>query len=95
MVEDPMNRSLSTAVAYEKCQARRESNSTSVRRRVSDAEEQMDSYTGYQRICYLLAKLKPALCTPIITYHEVPRRRENLVPLPRGLSVLTSVATLY
>jgi hypothetical protein len=90
----PYESQLEHSRGLRKCQARRESNSTSVRRRISNAEEQVDPYTGYQRTCHLLAKLKPVLCTPIITYHEVPRRRENLVPLPRGLSVLTSVATL-
>jgi hypothetical protein len=32
-------------------------------------------------MCYLLAKLKPTLRTSIISYHEVLKRREDLISL--------------
>ena len=48
-------------------------------------EEQMDAYTPTQRTRHLLAKLKPALRTAIITYHKVPKKREDLVSLATRL----------
>jgi hypothetical protein len=45
----------------------------------------MDLYTPEQHTCYLLAKLKPALRTAIIMYHDVPKRREDLVSLATRL----------
>ena len=45
----------------------------------------MDAYTPTQRTRYLLAKLKPALRTAIITYYKVPKKRKDLVSLTTRL----------
>jgi len=45
----------------------------------------MDLYTPKQRTHHLLAKLKPALRTLIVTHYEVPKRREDLVSLATRL----------
>ena len=41
----------------------------------------MSPYTEEQRTRYLLAKLKPKLRTTIVTYYEIPSKRDNLVVL--------------
>jgi hypothetical protein len=41
----------------------------------------MALYTNKQRTRYLLVKLKPILRTSIISYYEVPKRREDLISL--------------
>jgi len=45
----------------------------------------MDAYTPTQQTCYLLTKLKPALCTAIIMYYKVLKKREDLVSLATRL----------
>jgi hypothetical protein len=45
----------------------------------------MAPYTNKQRTRHLLAKLKPVLRTSIISYHEVPKRREDLISLATRL----------
>jgi hypothetical protein len=41
----------------------------------------MAPYTNEQRTRHLLAKLKPMLRISIISYHKVPKRREDLISL--------------
>jgi hypothetical protein len=80
-VEDPVNRSLSTTVAYKTA---RQGDGQTVQAFVTELatlEEQMDLYTLEQCTFHLLAKLKPALRIAIIMYHDVPKRREDLVSL--------------
>jgi hypothetical protein len=56
----------------------------------------MDPYTPKQHTRYLLAKLKPMLRTLIVTYYEVPKRREDLVSLATRLkSTGTYVEVAY
>jgi len=45
----------------------------------------MDAYTPTQQTRHLLTKLKPTLCTAIITYYEVLKKREDLVSLATRL----------
>ena len=45
----------------------------------------MQPYTPEQRTRHLLAKLKPALRTSIITHHDVPQKREDLISLATWL----------
>jgi hypothetical protein len=84
-VEDPVNRSLSTTVAYETARQGDGQTVQAFATELATLEEQMDPYTADQRTRHLLAKLKPALRTAIITYHEVPKRREDLVSLATRL----------
>lgn len=84
-VEDPVNRSLSTTVAYETARQGEGQSVQAFATELATLEEQMDPYTAEQRTRHLLAKLKPALRTAIITYHEVPKRREDLVSLATRL----------
>lgn len=84
-VEDPVNRSLSTTVAYESARQSEGQTVQAFATELATLEEQMDAYTPAQRTRHLLAKLKPALRTAIITYHEVPKRREDLVSLATRL----------
>jgi hypothetical protein len=84
-VEDPVNRSLSTTVAYESARQGEGQTVQAFATELATLEEQMDAYTPTQRTRHLLAKLKPALRTAIITYHEVPKRREDLVSLATRL----------
>ncbi|KAM0708837.1 hypothetical protein Q7P35_005490 [Cladosporium inversicolor] len=84
-VEDPVNRSLSTTVAYESARQGEGQTAQAFATELATLEEQMDPYTPAQRTRHLLAKLKPALRTAIITYHEVPKRREDLVSLATRL----------
>jgi len=80
-VEDPTNRTLSTIVAYE--QARQTDTQTvqAFATYLATLEDQMEPYTPTQRAYHLLAKLKPALRTSIVTHHDVPAKREELVSL--------------
>jgi hypothetical protein len=84
-VEDPVNRSLSTTVAYETARQGDGQTVQAFATELATLEEQMDPYTPEQRTRHLLAKLKPALRTAIITYHDVPKRREDLVSLATRL----------
>lgn len=84
-VEDPVNRSLSTTVAYEVAKQGENQTVQAFATELATLKEQMDPYTAEQRTRHLLAKLKPALRTAIITYHEVPKRREDLVSLATRL----------
>jgi hypothetical protein len=84
-VEDPVNRSLSITVAYEVAKQGEGQSVQAFATELATLEEQMDPYTPAQRTRHLLAKLKPALRTAIITYHEVPKRREDLVSLATRL----------
>jgi hypothetical protein len=84
-VEDPMNRSLSTTVAYETARQADNQTAQAFATELATLEEQMDPYTPEQRTRHLLAKLKPALRTLIVTYHKVPKRREDLVSLATRL----------
>jgi hypothetical protein len=84
-VEDPVNRSLSTTVAYESARQGEGQTVQAFATELATLEEQMDAYTPTQRTRHLLAKLKPALRTAIITYHEVPKKREDLVSLATRL----------
>ena len=57
----------------------------------------MSLYTEEQRTRYLLAKLKPALRTAIVTYYALPTKREDLVVLATRLEAASkrdSLATL-
>ena len=51
----------------------------------------MSKYIEEQRNCYLLAKLKPALCTNIVTYYKVLVICEALISLVTRLE--TSLRT--
>ncbi len=51
----------------------------------------MSKYIEEQRNCHLLAKLKPALCTNIVTYYEVLVIREALISL--AIRLKTSLRT--
>jgi hypothetical protein len=84
-VEDPVNRSLSTTVAYETARQADGQTVQAFATELATLEEQMDPYTPAQRTRHLLAKLKRELRTAIITYHEVPKRREDLVSLATRL----------
>jgi hypothetical protein len=84
-VEDPVNRTLSTIVAYETARQGDHQSVQAFAAELATLEEQMEPYTPVQRTRHLLAKLKPALRTGIITYHEVPQRREDLVSLATRL----------
>jgi hypothetical protein len=84
-VEDPVNRSLSTTVAYEMARQGEGQTAQAFATELATLEEQMDPYTPAQRTRHLLAKLKRELRTAIITYHEVPKRREDLVSLATRL----------
>jgi hypothetical protein len=84
-VEDPVNRSLSTTVAYETARQADNQTAQAFATELATLEEQMDPYTPEQRTRHLLAKLKPALRTLIVTHHEVPKRREDLVSLATRL----------
>jgi hypothetical protein len=84
-VEDPVNRSLSTTVAYKTARQGDGQNVQAFATELATLEEQMDPYTPEQRTRHLLAKLKPALRTAIISYHEVPKRREDLISLATRL----------
>jgi hypothetical protein len=84
-VEDPVNRSLSTTVAYEMARQGEGQTAQAFATELATLEEQMDPYTPPQRTRHLLAKLKRELRTAIITYHEVPKRREDLVSLATRL----------
>jgi hypothetical protein len=84
-VEDPVNRSLCTTVSYEVAKQGEGQSVQAFATELATLEEQMDSYTPAQRTRHLLAKLKPALRTAIITYCEVPKRREDLVSLATRL----------
>jgi hypothetical protein len=84
-VEDPVNRSLSTTVAYETARQGDSQTAQAFATELATLEEQMDPYTPEQRTRHLLAKLKPALRTLIVTHHEVPKRREDLVSLATRL----------
>jgi hypothetical protein len=84
-VEDPVNRSLSTTVAYKTARQADGQTVQAFAIELATLEEQMDPYTPAQRTRHLLAKLKRELCTAIITYHEVPKRREDLVSLATRL----------
>lgn len=84
-VEDPANRTLSTIVAYESARQGENQTVQAFATELATLEEQMDPYTPAQRTRHLLAKLKPALRTSIITHHDVPQRREDLISLATRL----------
>ena len=48
-------------------------------------EEQIDPYTPEQRTRHLLAKLKPAVRTSIMTQQVVPIKRDELISLATRL----------
>lgn len=84
-VEDPVNRSLSVTVAYEAARQGEHQSAQAFATELATLEEQMQPYTPEQRARHLLAKLKPALRKAIISYHDVPVRREDLVSLATRL----------
>jgi hypothetical protein len=84
-VEDPVNRSLSTTISYENARQGEQQSAQAFATELATIEEQMAPYTNEQRTRHLLAKLKPALRTSIISYHEVPKRREDLISLATRL----------
>jgi hypothetical protein len=76
-----VNRSLSTTISYENARQGEQQSSQAFATELITIEEQMAPYTNEQRTRYLLVKLKPALRTSIISYYEVPKRREDLISL--------------
>jgi hypothetical protein len=67
-VEDPVNRSLSTTISYENARQGEQQSAQAFAIELATIEEQMAPYTNEQRTRHLLAKLKPALRTSIISY---------------------------
>lgn len=80
-VEDPVNRSISVTLSYEKAVQKEGQSIQSFAADLATIEEQMAPYTEEQRVRHLLAKLTPALRTAIIKYHTVPTTRQDLVSL--------------
>jgi hypothetical protein len=84
-VEDPVNCSLSTTISYESARQGEQQTAQAFATELATIEERMEPYSNEQRTRHLLAKLKPALRQSIISYHEVPKRREDLVSLATRL----------
>ena len=84
-VEDPVSRLLSVTVAYEAARQIENQTVQAFASELATLEEQTDAYTPAQRTRHLLAKLKLALRKAIITVHQVPKRREDLVSLATRL----------
>jgi len=84
-VEDPANRSLTVTLAYEDAKQGDNQTAQAFASALTTLEEQMSPYTEEQRTRHLLAKLKPALRTAIVTYHALPTKREDLVVLATRL----------
>jgi hypothetical protein len=80
-----MNRSLSTTISYENARQGEQQSAQAFATELATIEEQIAPYTNEQRTRYLLAKLKPTLRTSIISYYEVPKRREDLISLTTRL----------
>jgi len=84
-VEDPANRALTVTLSYENAKQGEAQSAQSFGAELATLEEQMDAYTPAQRTRHLLAKLRPQLRTAIVTYHDIPHRREDLISLATRL----------
>ncbi|KAI7299780.1 hypothetical protein KC315_g17471 [Hortaea werneckii] len=88
-VEDPVNRSLSVMLAYESARQGEHQTTHAFATELATLEEQLSAYTPEQRTRHLLAKLRYPLRTAIMTHHEVPTRRQDLVSLATRLEAAT------
>ncbi|KAI7171343.1 hypothetical protein KC316_g11060 [Hortaea werneckii] len=84
-VEDPANRSLSVMLAYESARQGEHQSTHAFATELATLEEQLSAYTPEQRTRHLLAKLRHPLRTAIMTHHEVPTRRQDLISLATRL----------
>lgn len=84
-VEDPVNRALSVAIAYDTAKQGDSQTAQAFATELATLEEQVEPYTEAQRTRHLLAKLKPALRRAIISYHNVPTTRSELISLATRL----------
>ena len=80
-VGDPVNRSISVTLAYDRAQQKDGQSVKSFASEIDVLEDQMPPYSEAQRVRHFLAKLKPALRDAIIAYHKVPELRSELVAL--------------
>lgn len=91
-VEDPANRTLSVTVAYEEARQKENQSVSAFAAELATLEDQMDPYTPAQRTRHLLAKLRPALRLNIVTHHDPPQRREDLVSLATRLETASKAS---
>lgn len=84
-VEDPVNRSLTVGVQYEQAKQTDSQSVQAFAAELATIEEQMEPYTPAQRVRHLLVKLRPSLRTAVVTYHDIPKTREELVSLATRL----------
>jgi hypothetical protein len=80
-----MNRSLSITISYKNAKQGEQQSAQAFAIELTTIKEQIALYTNKQRMRYLLAKLKPVLRMSIISYHKVPKRREDLISLTTRL----------
>lgn len=84
-VEDPVNRGLTVAKAYEKAKQGEGQTAQSFAAYLATLEEQMEPYTPAQRMQHLLVKLREPLCDAITVFHEMPKTRDALISLATRL----------
>ena len=84
-VEDPANRTLSVTVSYEEAKQKEHQTVAAFATELATLEDQMEPYTPEQRTRHLLAKLRPSLRLTIVTHHDPPQRREDLISLATRL----------
>lgn len=84
-VEDPANRSLTIARAYEDAYQRSDQTAASFAAYLATLEDQMEPYTPAQRMRHLLVKLRRSLGDSITVYHQLPETRDDLISLATRL----------
>jgi hypothetical protein len=90
-----MNRSLSTTISYKNAKQGEQQSAQAFTIELATIKEQIALYTNEQRTRHLLAKLKPALRTSIISYYKVPKRREDLISLATRLESASRGRDIY
>ena len=85
LVEDPVNRQLSTAQAYMDTSQNKTQSVHSFAAYLDNLKAQLPPYTEAQRVNHFLTKLRPSICQALTNYQDLPTTRNSLKALTAHL----------
>lgn len=94
LVEDPVNRGISTAIKYEEARQRPGQSAQTFATYLEMLEGELTAYSEEHRVQHFLAKLQPELRSKVITYPEIPQTRSALVALASRIEQANSSKSL-
>ncbi|ELR03689.1 hypothetical protein GMDG_06329 [Pseudogymnoascus destructans 20631-21] len=81
LVQDPVNRTISTAIKYEEARQRSGQSAQAFATYLETLEAELPAYSEEHRVQHLLMKLRPEVQRKVLQYTEIPRSRGALIVL--------------